>query len=168
MVFCCKSKVVPDDHAAVKYDKVKRKCRDILCTLIFIVFCLGMIIVAAVGVQNGDPLRLVYATDYKGSTCGDGKLGSIAYFPRMNQDLLDASREGTAPLDTKFYTICVEKCPAVGELVCNYDGDSLSVLLRCCRLQQSLEYLPQIDQTHGQTSHGSRSVGRCLWIQWSY
>jgi len=41
---------------------VKRRCRDVHCVLIFVVYWLGMLAIAGVSLVYGDPLRLVYAT----------------------------------------------------------------------------------------------------------
>lgn len=89
--------------------------------LAFIAFWIGMILIAIVGIKNGDPYRLVYATDYEGVTCGkDAKSDtSLVYFPRINKDIVDQS--GKSPVDMSFYGICVKECPASGTYICNYD-----------------------------------------------
>ena len=56
-----------------------------MCLLLFIVFWLGMFIIAGVSVQRGEPGRLVYGTDYKGDTCGTGALvgKTYTYYPKI-------------------------------------------------------------------------------------
>ena len=40
-----------------------RMCTDVFFLLLFILFWGGMAAIAAVGVQKGDPAKLIYATD---------------------------------------------------------------------------------------------------------
>jgi choline transporter-like protein 2/4/5 len=81
MVKCCSktsNAVEPfdgDDQGSTPMQR-DRKCRDVLCTLIFVAFWGGMLLVAAIGLQNGKPERLLYGTDFQGNTCGVGSLAS--------------------------------------------------------------------------------------------
>jgi choline transporter-like protein 2/4/5 len=67
----------------------------------------------------------VYGTDYQGSVCSRGTGGSAAgkyvTFPRLNHDYV-ANFGVTNPLALKFYGICLSACPAMGDIVCNYDS----------------------------------------------
>lgn len=47
-----------------------RKCTDVFCCVIFVLFWIGMIVIAAVGASKGNIRRLVYATDHEGAVCG--------------------------------------------------------------------------------------------------
>jgi choline transporter-like protein 2/4/5 len=125
MVFCCSNKVGADDGVAhsTSYEKVNRKCHDVLFLVIFVAFWLGMFAIAGAGVSAGDPERLIFASDFQGQTCGAKayKDKPLVYYPRMNQDLIEASQRGTSPVDTKLYGICVSKCPSRNDYICNYD-----------------------------------------------
>lgn len=48
-----------------------RKCTDLLCTLLFLVFWGGMLYISITGFLFGDPDRLLYALDYKFGACDD-------------------------------------------------------------------------------------------------
>eukprot|EP01065_Artemidia_motanka_P045649 TRINITY_DN6751_c0_g2_i2.p1 TRINITY_DN6751_c0_g2~~TRINITY_DN6751_c0_g2_i2.p1 ORF type:complete len:743 (+),score=251.15 TRINITY_DN6751_c0_g2_i2:101-2329(+) len=45
---------------------------DLPFCLVFLLFWIGFIVVAAVGFENGDPWRLLYGRDYRGRLCGTG------------------------------------------------------------------------------------------------
>jgi len=108
--FCCSGKVAAEgENLSTSYEKVNRKCHDVLFLVLFAVFWIGMLAIAGAGLANGDPERLIYATDYIGDTCGSGALKDkpLVYYPRMNKDLLDATSAGTPAVDAKLYGICV-------------------------------------------------------------
>lgn len=56
-------------------DKKHRKCRDVLCCFLFIIFWAGMVGVGVIGFTMGDIRRVAYGTDYRGRVCGRGKHG---------------------------------------------------------------------------------------------
>ena len=66
----------------------------------------------------------MYATDYTGKTCGEGVHEDSKYihFPRLAEDLLEATQYGLDPLSIQFFGICVPSCPTVGETVCKYNS----------------------------------------------
>ncbi|KAG6611849.1 Choline transporter-like protein [Phytophthora cinnamomi] len=107
-----------------------RKCTDVLCLLFFVVFWIGMIIIAGVGYQHGKPQRLIYGTDWMGRTCGAkaGKTDNVpAYdftgykymiYPRLSEDLLALSASGLSAKQLanpstlrKLFGVCVPSCP---------------------------------------------------------
>jgi len=47
-----------------------RRCTDIPCCLLFVVFILGFFVTAGWGIQNGDPNKLVVSWDEAGNACG--------------------------------------------------------------------------------------------------
>jgi choline transporter-like protein 2/4/5 len=110
---CCSNKVEPDPKETAMTPYKKRGCKDILFLLLFIAFWIGNIVVALVGFQNGEPGRLVYATDHNGDTCGTGALEAkkYIYYPRMNEDMVAATAAGTSLTDIAFYGICQSSCP---------------------------------------------------------
>ncbi|KAF1772389.1 Necrosis inducing protein [Phytophthora cactorum] len=98
-----------------------RKCRDVLCALFYAVFWVGMIAIAAVGFMHGEPKRLLYGSDYNGTTCGTGKHQDqpLTFYPRITQDLLEQ-----APIHFSFYGVCVATCPDAGTYICNYEAEA--------------------------------------------
>ena len=127
---CCSAKVEPDDGTVGIAPPTKRKCRDLICVIIFLAWWLIMFVIAAVGAKNGDAFRLLYGVDYKGKTCGgaDHTDRKMIFYPRLNQDLYAAVSAGGAafnPLTLKPYGICVDKCPtARGIYICNAEGEA--------------------------------------------
>ncbi|KAF0699844.1 Aste57867_9620 [Aphanomyces stellatus] len=124
---CCHSRedVIPDAAGGVAPNS-SRKCRDVLCCVVFLVFWLGMAILAIVGVANGTPQRLLYGTDFTGQVCGTGTnaTASLIYYPRINDDMTTQAAKGVPPLDMKFYGLCVTKCPVVGDYICAYAAEA--------------------------------------------
>ncbi|GLE06145.1 hypothetical protein PINS_up015356 [Pythium insidiosum] len=107
--------------------------------LVFLIFWIGMIIIAAVGYAHGEPKRLMYGTDWMGRTCGlkaDAKDGVPAYdftdypylmYPRLAQDFkalygdYNKEKDKLSNLDAsllrKFYGVCVRRCPMLNETI---------------------------------------------------
>jgi hypothetical protein len=68
------------------------------CLCIFLLWWLGMVVIAAIGVTNGDPVKLLFAHDAEGNTCGKGPLRDkkLVYYPRLESDMLKyAARPST-------------------------------------------------------------------------
>ena len=113
-----------------------RKCRDCFCIPVFLACWAGMIFVAILGYQHGDPARLLYGIDYKGNNCGSvsgvchngkGSCGQFLTFPRMDEDLYRAQQQGVLNDPTKiltfpFFGICRSACPE-GVRDVNGDGE---------------------------------------------
>jgi choline transporter-like protein 2/4/5 len=111
-----------------------RKCTDVLCLLFFAVFWIGMIVIAAVGYQNGKPQRLIYGTDWMGRTCGAqaDKTDTVpAYdfsdykymiYPRLSEDIMALSASGLSAKQLaspstlrKLFGVCVPSCPLLND-----------------------------------------------------
>ncbi|KAG1686556.1 hypothetical protein DVH05_006458 [Phytophthora capsici] len=139
------SGLVPQQH---------RKCRDVFCCLLFVVYWIGMIIVAVVALQTGEPLSLIYGKDYTGAVCGDGAFVNARFtaYPRLNEDLLVAAANGVSPSNAKFFGICVENCPIAGSKICTYGGetcwtvaqDTEAALFRCLPVASSNETVLEV------------------------
>ena len=96
----------------------------------------------------GQPQKLIFASDYKGQTCGSpathagdiaagadpvwcgetvasGKrhdCGKYATFPKLGEEIQDALTSGqTDFMSMSFYTVCVSECPKLGAWVCSYE-----------------------------------------------
>ncbi|KAJ0409344.1 hypothetical protein ATCC90586_000581 [Pythium insidiosum] len=148
MVLCCRKAETEDvpgeGHRSGLVPGSKRKCRDVLCCLLFIVYWLGMIVVAAIGLNAGQPLTLVYGRDYNGTTCGTGDMAGrqLTAFPRLDEDMLVALTHQVPLTKMPFFGVCVAACPLAGDTVCTYDNatcwtttlDTTAVLFRCVPL----------------------------------
>merc|ERR1711871_801233 len=53
-----------------KWKREDHTCTDIPCCAIFVIWWLGMLIIAAMAINSGDPDSLLHGTDYTGNTCG--------------------------------------------------------------------------------------------------
>mmetsp|Transcript_8104 Transcript_8104/g.16758 ORF Transcript_8104/g.16758 Transcript_8104/m.16758 type:complete len:786 (-) Transcript_8104:485-2842(-) len=109
---CCKDDTVDENPGVV----VKRKCRDVICVILFFVWWIGMLLVAGFSYREGDADRLVYGIDSYGLTCGhlqtlDGRtmdfteLKNTYYLNPL--ELLEISN---IPYAKK---VCVAECPEV-------------------------------------------------------
>ena len=56
----------------LEFSRQDMKCTDYFCLAFFIFYLVGMLVVMAISMTSGDPNRLIYGTDYMGSTCGSG------------------------------------------------------------------------------------------------
>lgn len=125
---CCKKKVGDEAEPEVLYvPRGERKCTDCLFCILFLVFWLGMIIIAGVAVPGGDPERLLYGVDHLGKVCGgDDRAGKKhIYYPRITEDIINFAASGeTNPLKIKLFGVCLESCPSVGQVVCTETGQS--------------------------------------------
>ena len=59
-----------NQQAELKGPLDKRSCKDIIWLLLFIVFWVGMVVIAQWSLRNGDPYRILYGEDSFGNTCG--------------------------------------------------------------------------------------------------
>ena len=80
----------------------RRKCRDVFFLILFLLFWLGMVVIAAVAVNAGEPKRLIYGTDWQGNICGasDGfKDKKYTVYPDIGKDIL---REASTAANKSF------------------------------------------------------------------
>lgn len=106
----------------------ERKCTDCLCLILFGVFWAGMVGCLGLGMQDGDPRRLVYGYETNGDDviqCGgkDKEDEMYTLYPRVEEDLLMQASKLTTPWDISFFGVCAETCPQTNDYVCNTDGD---------------------------------------------
>ncbi|XP_069783616.1 choline transporter-like protein 2 isoform X2 [Narcine bancroftii] len=89
-----------------------RSCTDVICCLIFIVSIIGYIIVGIVAWTNGDPRKVIYATDSRGEFCGQiGSTNEHKPFLFYFNILKCASPLLLLKLQCPTTQICVQKCP---------------------------------------------------------
>lgn len=78
-----------------------RRCTDVICGFIFVVFVAAMIAIGVFGFVNGDPNLVLYPYDSSGNQCGrDGTVtADYPYLYWVN------------PTDEVKYTVCTKSCP---------------------------------------------------------
>ncbi|XP_050670773.1 choline transporter-like 1 isoform X2 [Leptidea sinapis] len=131
---CTQSEISPQNETP------RKGCTDILWLIIYVVFWIAMIIIAAISFVYGNPQRLVNGYDSFGNTCG----------VKSNQKLMNTSLAGISTVDKSYLffmdvkhlrkslKICVKKCPnrkldtltdlqnfykETGSNLCQYDID---------------------------------------------
>eukprot|EP00761_Pharyngomonas_kirbyi_P011687 gb/GECH01011713.1/.p1 GENE.gb/GECH01011713.1/~~gb/GECH01011713.1/.p1 ORF type:complete len:675 (+),score=74.61 gb/GECH01011713.1/:1-2025(+) len=131
---CCPSRSNDDDHDPRYLPsggiESKRGCTDILCLILFVLFWIGMVIIAGFGFAMGDPTRLVYPSDYEGNLCGypnDGEGRNLTERPYLFYPI--DFTQGLDPgeiYDAKDMGICVMACPNVTIAEALVDSDSFN------------------------------------------
>ncbi|KAL9655755.1 hypothetical protein ABK040_004983 [Willaertia magna] len=100
----------------------KRGCTDILCIPIFLLFWIGMLVIAAFGFWSGNPAALIEPIDFAGNMCGyaQGSGNNNAYnltgkpylwypFEFQPQNIMNIS--SSRLLDALQMGVCVKSCP---------------------------------------------------------
>ncbi|KAH3695270.1 choline transporter-like protein 1 isoform X1 [Dreissena polymorpha] len=112
MCGCCGDK--SEEKADLTHPVKSRGCTDILVLLVFILFWVGMIVIAAFGIVNGDAFRLVFGYDSFGNTCdsdnSDKKIENISlsgYNTKGRKYVF--FMDVTDPFRSR--SICVNRCP---------------------------------------------------------
>ncbi|KAJ7992695.1 hypothetical protein DPEC_G00281350 [Dallia pectoralis] len=89
-----------------------RGCTDIVCCILFVIFILGYLAVGILAWSQGDPRKVIYATDSRGQFCGQAGTPLetkplLFYFNIMKC----ASPMVLLEFQCPTTQICVEKCP---------------------------------------------------------
>jgi len=112
-------------YGSLRFVRTKtRKCRDVPCLILFLLYCTLMGFMCAWSLREGDPTRLIRATNFKGAVCGAGALAnrSLIYFPELEQDMVKfAIMVAADPTKARIQNFksagdCVAACPRKGEL----------------------------------------------------
>ncbi|KAJ3444975.1 ctl-like protein [Anaeramoeba flamelloides] len=103
-----------------------RKCKDIFWLFLFILFWIGMVIVAIFGFVQGEPKRLYYPSDYRGNVCGydNTKLERhlTKNYPNLTKEidhlLTDLTESHYCFFPAEDYTkeYCIQDCPKQGDI----------------------------------------------------
>lgn len=138
---------------------------DILCLFFFVMFWVGMVIIACYGVWSGNPLSLLLPTDYQDNICGYEKgEGNHNLYDLSNKTVLwfpfsfDTDISEIRFIDALYMGICVEQCPTeyLGQsyknilanfasyksnitesmIFCNYNLDNLTYSEKIDRIEQ--------------------------------
>eukprot|EP01155_Anaeramoeba_flamelloides_P051656 Anaeramoba_flamelloidesc42478_g1_i3.p1 GENE.c42478_g1_i3~~c42478_g1_i3.p1 ORF type:complete len:893 (+),score=172.02 c42478_g1_i3:107-2785(+) len=107
----------------------QRKCQDLFWLILFILFWLGMGFVAYLGFTQGEPKRLYYPRDWKGSYCGFDmtpiKDTLKTKYPNLTDPEMDWDKQFPNlenkklvffPAENMDHEFCVKECPKKGEL----------------------------------------------------
>ncbi|KAG1675670.1 hypothetical protein FOA52_002379 [Chlamydomonas sp. UWO 241] len=108
---CCDDDMANENPGVVQ----KRRCRDVLCVIVFFVWWAGMIVIAGFAYREGDSDRLVYGVDSYGLVCGHNQT--------FNEKTLDFSALKNVyylnPMEALDITaisfakkVCVAECPS--------------------------------------------------------
>ena len=100
----------PEQFKNGPIDDDSRKCRDVICCIIFILIVILCVIVAAFGFIKGEPSKLFYFYDEYGNACGHDQ-GFVDY-PYL---YFTSVISGLQDFDTKniIKGVCVKTCPNV-------------------------------------------------------
>ncbi|XP_052777048.1 choline transporter-like protein 1 [Mya arenaria] len=179
---CCgaKTKVLPfeggdDEDAGSTFGPLdQRECRDVIFLIIFIAFLGGVGAIGYLGINHGNPYRLIYGTDSYGNTCNQpndpipnvnlsgwdlsGKSKVFFFDPDYFLSMMPDSKIPTFNEDDAEI-ICVEKCPASeGEVVDYYTQEKVNL----CRYDV-VPYVADIKKCPKTPVHGHTSIlNRCI------
>ena len=147
---------VEQDHEKIDVNKLKdgamlsnRSCTDCLMIVIFLIFCIGWVIVLTVALQNGKPSRLLLPENFRGELCGD------------TDDPLEDWPYLYIPKPSRIsYGLCTQYCPNVMDYVCNNDEEGMisnkSIIVRNHHYSHTF-----LQYQRGMALIGSCSLGLC-------
>ena len=88
-----------------------RRCRDLPCLVLYIVFWIGLVVVAGVALSDGEPRRIIYGTDSWGNLCGEKNDDAAINSSLSGLDLTGYSKLYFDP-DSDLQ-LCVASCPNI-------------------------------------------------------
>lgn len=94
----------------------RRHCRDIIWFIIFILFCAGMLAIASISFDQGQPKMLLYGVDSWGNICGENVTTNKKIINDSNSGLDMTDRKYlyyADPEDFKAARLCVPACPTI-------------------------------------------------------
>ncbi|KAJ3438227.1 ctl-like protein [Anaeramoeba flamelloides] len=116
-------------HEKFEYDESfsgplsQRKHRDVFWLILFIIFWIGMIVVAGLAYSTGTPKRLMYPKDYRGNVCGmDNTKAKDALSSNYTKSELSFLSDTSDlkyvfwPHDGSSEEICIDECPTKGDI----------------------------------------------------
>ncbi|KAG7299787.1 hypothetical protein JYU34_016796 [Plutella xylostella] len=104
---CAQSEISPQNETP------KKGCTDIFWLILYIIFWILMLVVAAISFVYGNPLRVINGFDSFGNTCGVKKNAKLIDFPLAGISTEDKSYLFFMDLKElrRSLKICVKKCP---------------------------------------------------------
>ncbi|XP_022128106.2 choline transporter-like 1 isoform X3 [Pieris rapae] len=105
---CAQSEIAPQN------EQPKKGCTDVLWLVIYVIFWILMIIVAAIAFVYGNPQRLINGYDSFGNTCGVVNNKKLINFPLAGISTVDKPYLFFLDIKElrKSLKICVKKCPS--------------------------------------------------------
>ncbi|CAH4019616.1 unnamed protein product [Pieris brassicae] len=105
---CAQSEIAPQN------EQPKKGCTDVLWLVIYVIFWILMIIVAAIAFVYGNPQRLINGYDSFGNTCGVANNKKLINFPLAGISTVDKPYLFFMDIKElrKSLKICVKKCPS--------------------------------------------------------
>ncbi|XP_047514454.1 choline transporter-like 1 isoform X3 [Pieris napi] len=105
---CAQSEIAPQN------EQPKKGCTDVLWLVIYVIFWILMIIVAAIAFVYGNPQRLINGYDSFGNTCGVANNKKLINFPLAGITTVDKPYLFFMDVKElrKSLKICVKKCPS--------------------------------------------------------
>lgn len=136
----------PDNAIDAVNPGKRRHCTDLLCTLLFLCFWGGMIVISVNAFRTGDPDRLLYGLDYKFDQCNRDNSAAARGLSSLEQDVPLANGSSTksirlggrdhtdAPLyyvvstgaprfASSYVGICADECPNAGLTTIGFKPD---------------------------------------------
>ena len=87
---------------------VERRCTDILCCILFLVFLVAMFGIGVYGFQHGDPKLVLYPYDSSGNQCGTPDSSTDSY----NYVYYAAASRSDSFKSFSGYRVCLKHCPS--------------------------------------------------------
>lgn len=113
----------------------ERRCHDLCCTIFFILFIGGCIVIAILGFYNGHPSKLLYVYDEDGKACGHDKdyenYPYLYYYSSINNT--ENSKEAI------INAFCVEECPNIIYDIEEYKDKNITIKCKPTRLNEKCE-----------------------------
>ena len=86
--------------------KKRHNCTDIICLILFIIFCLAQLVLSIlIYIQPGDPRNLLYPHDSDGNLCS-GSTSNLFYF-----NIVECISASALVTGCTSATTCVSSCP---------------------------------------------------------
>lgn len=86
--------------------KKRHNCSDIICLILFIIFCLAQLVLSIlIYIQPGDPRNLLYPHDSNGNLCS-GSTSNLFYF-----NIIECASASSLVTGCTTPTRCVSSCP---------------------------------------------------------
>jgi hypothetical protein len=142
--------LTPLHHASLQ--ETDRRCTDIFCLLLFVVFLAGMFVIAGIAYSQGDYRRVLNGIDYRGCTCGSpSKLGTDGVCTDSSSSTgtgvftpggfsliaVPVSDLSSPDLSGKSAIMCAPSCPTSGVT----SGSSVGVQLACYTASHELRFM---------------------------
>ena len=161
---------VKDENGTYRYKvNVRTGCTDCFFLLLFLVFWAGMIVIAVVANNRGNPERLIYATDWNGEVCNSGANAGkpFIFYPDLAEAIFNKAGD---PENINLKGVCLPECPkrftASGQptevaLPAGFDGSGSANSTYKMRFNTRNVFYRCIDDFH----YYELDVAQCLYFE---